>query len=60
LLRVKQLCWDHLQAVLSLVCPLLRRQFNMLAVLARSDLSKDLNCSSCVTRTRYSAVSGSG
>jgi putative transposase len=41
LLRDQQRGWDHLEVLLSLVYRLLRCLFGLLAVLVRSDLSKD-------------------
>jgi len=41
LLRYQQRGWDHLEVLLSLVYRLLRSLFGLLAVLVRSDLSKD-------------------
>jgi putative transposase len=42
LLRDQQHGWDHLEVLLSLVYRLLRCLFGLLAVLVRSDLSKDV------------------
>ena len=41
MLRYQQRGWDHLEVLLSLVYRLLRSLFGLLAVLVRSDLSKD-------------------
>jgi len=42
---------------LSIIYRLVRCLFGLLAVLARSDLSKDAGCWCCATRTRCCAVS---
>jgi hypothetical protein len=42
LLREQGRCWDHLGVLLSLVYRLLRCLLGLLAVLVRSDLSKDI------------------
>ena len=41
MLRYQQRGWDHLEVLLSLVYRLLRSLFGLLAVLVRSDMSKD-------------------
>ena len=42
MLRYQQRGWDHLEVLLSLVYRLLRSLFGLLAVLVRSDLSRDV------------------
>lgn len=57
MLRDQGRAWDHLEVLLSLVYRLMRCLPGLLAVLFRSDLSKDAECWCCAMRITCCAVS---